>query len=373
MRHGKLFYRRLDNIKTHELKKKAGNFKAKMSVTAEMVDDLHWWMNNIHNTRAYIKETNPDIVISSDSSKSGWGGALGNQATGGHWSSDEAKMHINFLELKAAWFVIRTFLKDKKNIHVRINVDNTTALAYLNKMGGKITSYNNLARKIWLWCMERGIWLSAAYIPSAQNIEADSQSRMDHDNIEWEINDKIFKGICKTFFCPDIDLFASRLNHKIEKYISWKPDPFAMAVDAFTVNWAPFTPYIFAPFSLIGKIIQKIEMDQVQDIIIIIPLWTTQPWFSKMLRLLTCCPVILPREPGNLTHPGKKEHALKNMTLAACRLSASSTRTAAFHQQLRTSLCPLGGKTRKNSTTAILGNGYTFALRNTTIHCHRLL
>ena len=24
---------------------------------------------------------------------------------------------------------------------------------------------------------------------------------------------------------PDIDLFASRLNHKLEKYISFRPDP----------------------------------------------------------------------------------------------------------------------------------------------------
>ena len=298
---------------------------------------------------------------------------MGNQATGGHWSPDEAKMHINYLELKAAWFTIRTFIKDKQNIHVRLNVDNTTALAYITKMGGRIPSYNNLARKIWLWCIERGIWLSAAYIPSAKNVEADSQSRMNHDNIEWEISDKIFKGVCKTFFVPDIDLFASRLNHKTDKYISWKPDPFAIAVDAFTVNWSKFTPYIFAPFSLIAKILQKIEMDQVQDIIIIVPLWTTQPWFSKLLRLLTCCPVILPREPGNLTHPMMKEHALRNMTLAACRLSANSMKTADFLHRLRASSCHLGDRIHGSSITATSVSGYSFALKDTMIHCHRLL
>ena len=373
VKHGKLFYRRLDNIKTSELKDKAGNFKAKMSVTPEMVEDLHWWMNNIHHSYANIIQTSPDIVLSSDSSKTGWGGAMGNQATGGHWSPDEAKMHINYLELKAAWFTIRTFIKDKQNIHVRLNVDNTTALAYITKMGGRIPSYNNLARKIWLWCIERGIWLSAAYIPSAKNVEADSQSRMNHDNIEWEISDKIFKGVCKTFFVPDIDLFASRLNHKIDKYISWKPDPFAIAVDAFTVNWSKFTPYIFAPFSLIAKILQKIEMDQVQDIIIIVPLWTTQPWFFKLLRLLTCCPVILPREPGNLTHPMMKEHALRNMTLAACRLSANSMKTADFLHRLRASSCLLGDRIQESSTTATSVSGYSFALKDTMIHCHRLL
>ena len=134
---------------------------------------------------------------------------------------------------------------------------------------------------------------------------------------------------------PDIDLFATRLNHKVNKYISWKPDPFAMAVDAFTVNWNGYTPYIFPPFSLIAKILQKIEMDQVQDVIMIVPLWTTQPWFSKLLRMLTCCPLIISRDHRNLLHPVKKEHGLTKMQLAACKLSSNNLKITAFHALCR--------------------------------------
>ena len=369
---GKLYYRRLDNIKTKELKYKAGNFKAKMNVSMEMVEDLKWWMNNIHSTYCELERSDPDVVISSDSSKTGWGGAMGSQATGGNWTPDEASMHINYLELKAVWFAIRTFLKDKRNVHVRLNVDNTTALAYINNMGGKIKPYNELARKIWLWCIERDIWLSAAYIQSALNVEADSQSRMDHDNIEWELNDKIFKEICNMFGHPDVDLFASRLNHKIDKYISWKPDPFAIAVDAFTVNWNVFKPYIFAPFSLIAKILQKIEMDQVQEAIIVVPLWTTQPWFSKLLRMLTCCPIIISRHNNNLTHPVKEAHALTKMDLAICRLSGSSLETQAFQTKRRNCLCPLGDLIPRNNILPTLVNGSNFAVKRTIIHSHLL-
>ena len=369
---GKLFYRRLDNIKTKELKNKAGNFKAKMNVSADMIEDLNWWINNIHSSYRELEISQPDMYISSDSSKTGWGGAFGDQATGGNWSSNEADMHINYLELKAAWFVIRTFLKDKNNIHVRLNVDNTTALAYLNNMGGKIASYNNLARKIWLWCLDRNIWLSAAYIPSAQNVEADSQSRMDHDNIEWELNDEIFKEICTIFGCPDVDLFASRLNHKVQNYISWKPDPFAIAVDAFTLNWNSFKPYIFAPFSLIAKILQKLEMDQVQEAIMIIPLWTTQPWFSKLLRMLTCCPLVISRKSDSLLHPVRKQHPLSKMQLAVCKLSTDNLKTKDFQTRLQKSSCPLGDIVQRNNTHPILGDGLNFAIKTTTIHCHRL-
>ena len=30
---------------------------------------------------------------------------------------------------------------------------------------------------------------------------------------------------------PDIDVFASRLNHKTTHYIAWRPDPGAVAID----------------------------------------------------------------------------------------------------------------------------------------------
>ena len=33
------------------------------------------------------------------------------------------------------------------------------------------------------------------------------------------------------------DLFATRLNHQLPLYVSWQPDPFAMATDAFQVRW----------------------------------------------------------------------------------------------------------------------------------------
>ena len=102
------------------------------------------------------------------------GGAYGDLVTGGNWTSEESECHINFLELQAAWFVLRSFTSEVRGKHIRINVDNTTTLAYINNMGGKIRKYNELTRKIWLWCRERGNWLSAAYIPSAMNVEADT-------------------------------------------------------------------------------------------------------------------------------------------------------------------------------------------------------
>ena len=66
---------------------------------------------------------------------------------------------------------------------------------------------------------------------------------------------------------------ASRLNNKCEKYISWHPDPYAFAVDAFSEKWANINFYCFPPFSPIEKVLAKINHDQANGILIV-PVWT---------------------------------------------------------------------------------------------------
>ena len=47
---------------------------------------------------------------------------------------------------------------------------------------------------------------------------------------------KVFQSIVRKLGGCDVDLFASRVNAQLNSYISWRPDPDAMAVDAFRVE-----------------------------------------------------------------------------------------------------------------------------------------
>lgn len=50
------------------------------------------------------------------------------------------------------------------------------------------------------------------------------------------LNADVFKTLCRRFFKPKIDLFASRLNTQIsDNYVSWFPDPNAVEFDASTL------------------------------------------------------------------------------------------------------------------------------------------
>ena len=49
---------------------------------------------------------------------------------------------------------------------------------------------------------------------------------------------------------------------------SWKPDPNAKFVDAFSSSWNNFSFYVFPPFSIVQKCFQKIVKDQATGVMI---------------------------------------------------------------------------------------------------------
>ena len=67
---------------------------------------------------------------------------------------------------------------------------------------------------------------------------ADTESQTDNHNLEWTINpDGLTNALQQLSFTPENDLFASRLNKQFAVYVSFKPDPEALATDAFTIQW----------------------------------------------------------------------------------------------------------------------------------------
>ena len=105
--------------------------------------------------------------------------------TGGHWTSGEATCSINALDLQAGLFVLKAFASDKAFLHVRLVVDNTTAIACVKKMGTSHSdSYNALTKQIRNFCTERDILESTAYAPGKENVDADEESRRENFDTE---------------------------------------------------------------------------------------------------------------------------------------------------------------------------------------------
>jgi hypothetical protein len=82
--------------------------------------------------------------------QTGWGACWGTQRTGGCWSERESQDHINILELRAAFFALKSFLLSQTNRVVCLKMDNTTAVAYLHNVGGThCPKLLHLALEVW--------------------------------------------------------------------------------------------------------------------------------------------------------------------------------------------------------------------------------
>ena len=126
----------------------------------------------------------PSVTIQSDASTAGWGAALLGQSTAGRWSIVE-QQHINVLELRAAVFGLKAFCSEMQNIHVKLEIDNTTAIAYITHMRhSKSEELNQLTFELWAWCRMHNVWVTAAHIPEVHNVIADRCSRRFQDEYE---------------------------------------------------------------------------------------------------------------------------------------------------------------------------------------------
>ncbi len=215
--------------------------------------------------------------------------------------------------------------------------------------------------------MDRDIWLSAAHIPGKVN-EADHPSRHFNDDKEWMLSKDVFQSIMTSLaFSPQVDMFASRLNTQLPVYASWKPDPHATYIDAFSTCWFSLHIYAFPPFPLISRTLQKLEREEVEGVLIV-PVWHTQTWHPKLLKLLVCLPLLLPTRKYVLFLPHKPAavHPLlaraKPLCLAACRLSDNPFKCAEFQKTLPHSFYMPGEIACTNNTAHTFRNGSAFAI-----------
>lgn len=253
-------------------------------------------------------------------------------------SGREESVTHKFLELMGGGtLAVKTFAKNLTDVHIHLRMDNITAISYINRMGGtRSYTLSEMACSLWSWCLKRGIFLLVEHLPGIYNATADMESRTLHSSAEWE---HILGPISSQLGSCEVDLFATRLNHKSPLYKNWQPDPFAIATNTFHMSWTNVKGYAFPPFAVIGKCLQKVVQDM-GHIILIAPVWPSQPWFLTMLDLLVHPPILFPEREDLLTglfgelHPMCVQHTLQ---LAAWKFSGDRSTRMAFQAGLSSS------------------------------------
>ena len=371
---GQQFYRPLEHDKLLHLRDTHWDWDSHCPLSLESERCLFWWLYHIPGASSPLHKTSPDMTLQTDSSSYAWGSYLNGKTAQGRFSEHEMPLSINTKETLAIWYSLRSFHSELTCQHLLIQSDNTTAVSYVQHMGGiKSDLRNRISGDIWNLADDLNIELSVAFLPGRFNGDADLASRFINYRTEWCLPKKYFKSLCDHFqFSPTIDLFASRLNTRLPRYMAFAPDPDCVHMDCFTSSWCNEKLYIFAPFNLIHRTLQCIQRDQCTALIVF-PLWPTQPWFSSLLQLLARNPVLLPKKcelflPWDCHH----RHPLPNLRLCSAVLygNASERRAIQCHHAWPSS--NHGTWQPRKDTLPISPNGYSFALRGKWIQCDQL-
>ena len=331
-----------------------------VEISREASQELGWWMQEMQNyNKAPLLADPPDLVIESDASRLGWGATLKGQElrTGGQWSTSEQEMHINCLELLAASLAIQTFAKERQNINILVRTDNVSTRAYINHFGGTHPwPMNHLAIQVWKWCIDRKIFLTAEHLPGIMNQVADKESRTVRDRCDWMIHPHLFAQIERKMGPLEVDMFASRLTHQLPRYFSWRPDPAAEAIDAFSQVWSQLQGYANPPWCLLLPTLAKIQRERAR-VVLVAPMWKTQPWYPLLLQLLRGTPLLIPIQENVVISPTQEGFIMPSGVpqLAVWPLSGIKADQEGFQKELRDYWNPHGG-IRPSQHTSLSSN-----------------
>ena len=118
-----------------------------------------------------------------------------------------------------------------------------------------------------------------------QNTEVDLESRKNEVHTEWKLRENIFSNICSQLNTSSkIDLSTTRLNTQLSTFVSYRPDPKCIAVNAFLLDWSNLDFYAFPPFVCLNRVLQKIYQDKAKGIVIA-PNWPSQPFYPRLIAM----------------------------------------------------------------------------------------
>ena len=233
---------------------------------------------------------------------------MGDSKISGTWTLTDRKLHINCLEFNAVTLALQHWAPLLQGRQVMVATDNSTVVSYINKQRGtRSPTLLRLAVDLFLWLESQGIIVQARHIPGCLNVIADHLSRPNQPiPTEWSLHPEIVSRIFRVWGTPEVDMFATLSNSHLPRFISPVPEPRALAVDALSQDWQGRSVYMFPPFPLLNRVMQKPRSTQAAGMILVAPWWPSQSWFPHLLRLCVEHPLVLPYRRDLLSQQDQK-------------------------------------------------------------------
>ena len=134
-------------------------------------------------------------------------------------------MSSNSRELHAVLYSVMAAAPRLRNSVVLVETDNSTTMAYVNHLGGRSRFLSAVAHRLWSVTNSYGITLRAVHRPGVEKWRADLLSRWRQDSTDLKLDPRLFRLADRKWGPHTVDLFATRLNTQLARFVSWRPDP----------------------------------------------------------------------------------------------------------------------------------------------------
>ncbi len=92
---------------------------------------------------------------------------------------------------------------------------------------------------------------------------------------------------------PTVDLFATRLNNKVEAFLCHLPDSLALQGNSLQADWSKGLLYMYPPLTLLPLALNNVIREKARVIAILL-CWPRRGWLPLVLQVLVDLPVLLP-------------------------------------------------------------------------------
>lgn len=282
------------------LRRSHGNWEATSTVSRTALRDLRWVTSRSvrHMNGAPITPSSPAAVLTTDASTTGWGAVLNigthQYRTLGFFSPEESARSSNWRE---ATGICRAFFAFRRRIQrlpsLLVQTDNTTSCSILHRFGSRWKhlgeALDPMLRAIIRWRVD----LTAQHLAGTDNVAADTLSRATRPlRNEWSLSWQAYRRILDSFPAPSIDYFASHLTTKCRRFVSRHPDPKAMTVDAFGLEWSLEFGLFVPPINLIPRVLSRLVTQRAHGIVVV-PDWPSRPWYGLLMSMAVAQPLSL--------------------------------------------------------------------------------
>ena len=330
-----LHFRHLQSDLIRGLQMNQESYDASIALSPSARAELAWWLKHTLNANGSpVHLPLPDMIITTDTSKKGWGAVHQSLQTNGRWSQKESLQHINYLELKASFFGSENLSQRQvsRNRFSAVRQHNRHRLHQQQRGYTLSPTYDSGLRDVGLVSGKRHLCDSFSHPRKRQRLCRQGVQRIQgHERVEVGPNSysafpaELSDGsVCESKNQP------TRGLHQLEARSRSHPHR------RLYNKLGSSTGLCLPPFNLISKTLMKVTIDQT-ELTLVAPVLQAQPWWPVLLRLLISQPVLLPNSSTLLTDPTdlNRVHPMyPRLHLAVFHISTNASKLRAFRQTL---------------------------------------